>query len=61
MEAGMKVALIRMNPQGDEAAAVVAQASDQIGFVAARLDKGYLAKVRASIPVERHHVLQQAA
>jgi deaminated glutathione amidase len=41
--------------------AVVAQASDQIGFVTARLDKAYLTKVRASIPVERHHVLQQAA
>jgi len=41
--------------------AVVAQASDHIGFVTARLDKTYLAKVRASIPVERHHVLQEAA
>ena len=41
--------------------AVVAQASDCEGFVTARLDKAHLARVRASIPVERHHVLQEAA
>ena len=37
--------------------AVVAQASDRVGFVAAQLDFGYLARVRAMIPVAEHKVL----
>jgi predicted amidohydrolase len=41
--------------------AITAQASDHPGFVTARLDKAYQQQVRGNIPVERHHVLQEAA
>src|SRR5918995_995799 len=37
--------------------AVVAQASDTVGFIAARLDKGYVGKVRENIPMAEHHVI----
>jgi deaminated glutathione amidase len=36
---------------------VIAQASDQTGFITARLDKSYIAKVRQNVPVANHHVL----
>lgn len=36
---------------------VIANASDSLGFVDARLDKDYLNDVRARVPVHRHHVL----
>ncbi|MDJ1157635.1 carbon-nitrogen hydrolase family protein [Chelatococcus sp. SYSU_G07232] len=36
---------------------VIAQASDREGFITARLDKGYLAEIRRSLPVADHHVL----
>ncbi|ESR27020.1 carbon-nitrogen hydrolase family protein [Lutibaculum baratangense] len=35
----------------------VADCSDQVGFAAARIDIGYLEKVRGSMPVAKHHVL----
>lgn len=36
---------------------VVANASDTLGFVDARLDKDFLNEVRTRVPVHRHHVL----
>jgi nitrilase len=36
---------------------VVAKASDGVGFIATRLDKGLIAKVRGMIPVAQHKVL----
>ena len=37
--------------------AVVAQASDQVGYIAARLDRSYVWTVRRNIPVADHHVI----
>ncbi len=36
---------------------IVAKASDGEGFATARIDKAYVAKVRAQIPVAQHKVL----
>jgi len=36
---------------------VVAQASDKVGFIAARLDKDYIGQIRQNIPVADHHVI----
>ncbi len=36
---------------------VMAQASDNPGFVTARIDRAYLADVRQKLPVHQHHVL----
>lgn len=36
---------------------VIAQCSDGVGTTSARLDFGYLRKVRADVPVANHHVL----
>jgi nitrilase len=36
---------------------VLANASDTLGFVDARLDKEFLNDVRTRVPVHRHHVL----
>jgi len=36
---------------------VMANASDTLGFVDARLDKDYLNDIRARVPVHRHHIL----
>lgn len=36
---------------------IMANSSDTLGFVDARLDKGFLNNVRARVPVHRHHVL----
>jgi predicted amidohydrolase len=36
---------------------VVAQCSDRVGTTSARLDMGYVDKVRASVPVANHHVI----
>lgn len=38
---------------------VVAKASDGVGFITARLDKAFIAAVRAQIPVAQHKVLAQ--
>jgi deaminated glutathione amidase len=36
---------------------VIAQASDRVGYITARLDKSYIAGIRQDIPVANHHVL----
>lgn len=36
---------------------IIAQASDGVGLVTARIDPAYIAKVRQAIPVANHHVL----
>jgi nitrilase len=36
---------------------VVAQASDKVGYIAARIDRSYLEQVRHNIPVADHHVI----
>lgn len=36
---------------------LIAQASDGVGTISARIDQSYIAKVRAAIPVAKHHVL----
>lgn len=40
---------------------VIAEASDQVGTIAARIDPGYVDAVRAKMPVMRHHVLDRPA
>lgn len=37
---------------------IVANASDRLGYVDARLDRAYLEDIRARVPVHRHHVLE---
>ncbi|MDR0578448.1 MAG: carbon-nitrogen hydrolase family protein [Candidatus Accumulibacter sp.] len=37
--------------------AMVAQASDRVGFVSARFDKAYIEQIRVNVPVDKHHVL----
>lgn len=39
--------------------AVVAQASDRVGYIVARLDKAYIAEIRQNVPVANHHFLTQ--
>ena len=36
---------------------VIAQASDGVGFITARLDKPYIGTIRENLPVANHHVL----
>jgi predicted amidohydrolase len=36
---------------------IIAQASDRVGYVTAQIDPSYTAQIRASIPVDQHHVL----
>jgi predicted amidohydrolase len=36
---------------------IIAQASDRVGYITARLDKSYIAEVRQHIPVANHHVI----
>lgn len=36
---------------------MIAQASDGVGTISARIDQNYIGKVRAAIPVASHHVL----
>jgi deaminated glutathione amidase len=36
---------------------VIAQASDRVGYITARLDKDYIGRIRQNIPVANHHVL----
>jgi predicted amidohydrolase len=36
---------------------VIAQASDRVGYITARLDKNYIGWIRQNIPVAGHHVL----
>jgi deaminated glutathione amidase len=36
---------------------IVAQASDTVGYISARIDKGYIEQVRRNIPVADHHVI----
>ncbi|OAB55342.1 carbon-nitrogen hydrolase [Phormidium willei BDU 130791] len=40
---------------------IVAEASDVVGTISARIDPGYTDTVRAKMPVMQHHVLGQAA
>ena len=37
--------------------AVIAQASDRVGYVTARLEKSMIADIRQNVPVANHHVL----
>lgn len=37
--------------------AIVAQASDTVGYITARLDKSYIGQIRQNIPVAEHHVI----
>jgi nitrilase len=36
---------------------MIAQASDGVGTISARIDQSYIAKVRAAISIAQHHVL----